>query len=283
MNQFSRVIFQCFILATALLFLGACSFKVPQPPNRHVVASTTQFVNDITLERMASKQSHGRNLVFVAEDTEEASRFEGFLKSAYPKKKTTPRLEEAAWWLYAPAIKDLYDNVFLIQYGHLNKESFLLALTEAEHLEGGYDLVLFTHGVPNNIVTSPENPIFSWKDLDALKGQLPKLRLVFMQGCFGSSLALEWVDAGAQAVLSFPDLNRNFFYLGFFLERLKESPNDIKAAYDKTNINIADEIRKNLLYIKMISVLNENIEEYLAYAPNPALMMRVEESTPAKP
>jgi hypothetical protein len=191
---------------------------VPYAPKANVLAKTTELSDGVSLHFMAktaANLSH-RNLVFIAADDESEAAYSKFMKEAYPL-RSTPRLEEVAWWLYAPEIQGLYDKVIRVRYDRFSAQSLTYSLGYMESLGEPYDLALLTHGVPNNIITSVGNPIFTWSDLDALQGQFRNLRLVFMQGCFGSSLAKDWQQAGAKAVLSFPDLNRNFFYLAFSL------------------------------------------------------------------
>jgi hypothetical protein len=272
-------------LLAALLLLSGC--LLPRPPGESTVKKAAWLDEELELNAMnkgqlvvppggASPGPHvvwkpsGRNLVFVAADDEVQSRFERPIMEAY-KSDRPLRLEEVSWWLYASRIRELYDLVVRVPYDRFHKGSLVRALELMEEQGKPYDLVLLTHGVPNHLVTSPGYPLFSWKDLGALKGRLRGLNVVFMQACFGDTLVPDWHAAGARAVVSYKGLNRNFFYLEFFLDNYEDRPGDVAWAHRKTNSEIARKLRGDKLYKAIISRMGLTLDEYLANAPNPSL------------
>ncbi len=95
-----------------------------------------------------------------------------------------------------------------------------------------------------------------------------------MQGCFGDSLVRDWRDAGADFVLSYDGLNRNFFYPEFFLKNLKALKGDVRAAYSRTNQTIERELQQDEFYRRVVQGMGQTMDEYLDNAPNPSLSTR---------
>ncbi|MBX9767271.1 MAG: hypothetical protein K2X47_08375, partial [Bdellovibrionales bacterium] len=203
-------------------------------------------------------------------DNEVQMRFQDPIREAY-KTEEPIRLEELSWWVYAPKTRGIYDKVVRIPFQRVSKENLFFAIRYLEAQGVPFDIFLLTHGLPNNIVPSAGFPLISYKDLAELTGELRNLNLVFYQGCFGDSLAKDWLRAGARSVLTYAGLNRNFFYLEFFMKNYAGFKGNVRLAHQKTNQEIAARIKKSSLYKRLIQTMGMTVEEYLAEAPNPKL------------
>jgi hypothetical protein len=228
-----------------------------------------------------------RNLVFVALDQSFQSYFDEDLKKIYRTNEQV-RVEDLAWWIFAPQLRGIYDQVIRVSYEKFNQETFLAAMDYMESLHTPYDAILLTHGIPNHIFTTKGFPVISWKEVDEWKGRFPSLELLFMQSCYGSSLAPDWLQTGAKVVMSYPGLNRNFFYpmtllksLRKNLSRLNEPLQDlseaerierIKKAYNLANEKVQHDVKKSALDKFMIQGMGMSVGEYLSQSPNPEMI-----------
>ncbi len=268
-------------LTLSLTLLSGCF--LPQPPGASKVKSTTSLADGIELHRMNKERfvlepgvadpvrkevMSGRNLIWVATDDEVQPHFQKQLMDAYKASKPV-RLEDVTWWMHAGKIQKLYDHVIRVRYDKLSKESLWTAIERMEAMGKPYDLFLLTHGVPNHIVTSKGFPLISWQHVAELKGKLKHLDLIFNQACFGDTLVPDWHAAGARTIIHFKEFNRNFFYLGFFLDDYRKEKVDALAAYDRTNARIDEDLAKHRLYPRIIETLGLTMDEYLdnAYPP----------------
>lgn len=261
-----------------LLSLGSGCLRHPQEPGPKVIRESSQLGEDpaqaLELHRFRTPLHAGKkeamNLIYVALDDTVQYQFGPRIEDLYGK---PVRLEELSWWVHAPKFRGLYREVIRIPHDRFTSQNLLLALQAMESRGIPYDLILLTHGIPNHLVTTRGTPLFSWKDLAALQGKLPSLRLVFMQSCFGSSLEQDWHAAGAKAVMSYPGLNRNFFYLDFFLREYRQDPTDIRAAWKRTNRQVKLKIRTSPLYRRIIREMGLGVGEYLRDAPHPRISL----------
>jgi hypothetical protein len=211
------------------------------------------------------------NAVFVAVDDEIQKRFESELrKELLESGRQAQRLEELAWWLYVPKMKKLYAEVFRLRYNDFTEATLEVALDEASKRSKPFDLILLTHGLPNHIAASKGQGFVSFKTLERWRGRYPKLRIVYMQSCYGQSLAQDWAQVGAKVVMAYKGLNRNFFFMDSYLDRLRQGGGDApKAAYDKTIAGMRSFISNSLLYPKILSAMGFTNEQYLEEAKNP--------------
>jgi hypothetical protein len=268
-------------VAAAFLALSGCF--LPQPPGLSKVKSTVALAEGVELHSMNKERFvlvpgssepvrkevlSGRNLIWVATDDEVQPHFQRQLMDAY-QSDAPIRLENVTWWMHAEKIQKVYDEVVRIRYDRFNRETLWLALQTMEARGKPYDLFLLTHGVPNHIVTSKGFPLISWEHLKELEGKLPNLGLVFNQACFGDTLVPDWHAAGAKTIIHFKEFNRNFFYLGFFLDDYRKERGNVGLAFERTNARIDGDLAKDRLYTKIIETLGMTMEEYLemAYAP----------------
>lgn len=256
------------------LFSAGCG-KLPQPPGNDVISARgvlREAPGGLEVVRLQGARHADRNLIYVALDDVIQTSFGERIARLYPKRPGL-RLEEIAWWMHVRKMVGLYDQVVRIGHDRFSRETLFVALEYMESLGRPYDLVLLTHGIPNHIKTTQGHELLSWKDLAELKGKLRGLNLVFMQSCFGSTLAPDWQEAGAKAVISFPKLNRNFFYFDFFLVDYKRERFDVMAAYEQTNRTVHSRLRKHRLYRQVVTEMEMTMEEYIDEAPHPVLGM----------
>lgn len=208
--------------------------------------------------------STNRNAIYVAVDNQVQDLFKKEADEYFNNRLETPRLEEVSWWIYAPLMKSLYDEVLVIPYDKFYKESLLEALDLMESRNKPYDLFLMTHGIHNHITTSKGYDLFSFRDLAELEGKLENLELVYNQACFGSTLSEDWLKAGADYVMSYPNFNRNFFYLEFFLKQYKAHLKDPYEAYEKANETFFEDLAKDGRYQIVLQMMRLSMEDYRA-------------------
>lgn len=273
------------LISTLCLSLTSC--LLPRPPGQSVFQKK-QFIQnelakfelytptkrDLTRYRNSRDpwtQEYDRpskNLLFVAVDDTVQKQFQQPLQDAYKTDKEV-RIEDMAWWRFAPEFRGLYDNVLKIDYRSLNAESLKWGLEYLESLQKTFDVMLLTHGLPNNITASKGQGFISYKDLKKM-GPFKNLNMVFMQGCFSETLAEDWMKNGAQTVLSYEGWNRNFFYVDFFLPAYRKKGNAAQA-YQEVNMSIQKKMRKSWLYGRVLDELNLTHQEYFQVSPNPIL------------
>jgi phosphatidylglycerol:prolipoprotein diacylglycerol transferase len=163
-----------------------------------------------------SKSLSRKNIIFLAGDDNIQFGFSKIIKAAY-RTEISPRLEDIVFWQYINNLQDIYNVIVRIPVSSIGHTSLTEALSYMESLKQPYDLIILSHGMPNYLSTGT-GYFFSYKEIDSLKGQLLNLNLVMLQSCFGESLANDFKEAGAKYILSYKDLNRNFFFYGVFLK-----------------------------------------------------------------
>jgi phosphatidylglycerol:prolipoprotein diacylglycerol transferase len=233
-------------------------------------------------------QEPNRNLVFVALDQTFQAYFDADLKKIY-NTTSEVRIEELAWWVFAPEFNGLYDQVLRVSYDHFSSATLQQSLDYMETQGKPYDVVLLTHGIPNNIMTTKGQPLLTWQDVDSWKGRFSHLDLLFMQSCYGDSLVQDWKDAGAKAVMGYSGLNRNFFFpMTLFRIMKKEfTANPTQGQSDKDRIttlyhvfnestdNVTTDIEKSGLDKFMITGLGLSVQDYLLDSPSPDLNISI--------
>ncbi len=213
-----------------------------------------------------------KNLIFVTADEFTSQIFEKQLSAAY-KTATPPTLNDLSWWQFAPLFRDLYSKVIYLPVEKAKNANITAAIRYMEHENIPYDLVILSHGIPNFLTTGETGYFMSFKEIDELKGQLHHLNLVFMQACFGNSLAKDWIAAGAKTVISFDGFNRNFFFIGVFLDHHRWY--DDRGAYMTANRDMRTELNNKKLYKVLIETgLHMSVDQYLDQAPAPKITTR---------
>lgn len=256
-----------------ILSLGLSGCLLPGPPSSRLFLSSRtvrpgleSYVSD--QNRLSLQESKKRgNAIFLTADSflaravfETTRRFYG--------NSNPPSIDDLAWWQYAPDLTLLYRNIIRITTREARYRTLSDSLREMEQLGQPYDLYLLSHGMPNYL-SDGSGYYFSFKEIDALKGKLPHLRLVFMQSCFGRSLARDWLGTGAREVLSFDGFNRNFFWVGFFLRYYHLR--DVSDAAIATDSTIEWDLANNLQYFEILRAFGATPAQYVAEAPDPIL------------
>jgi hypothetical protein len=227
-----------------------------------------------------------KNLIFITADNFTGKQFEAQLKAAY-KKDPAPTLNEVTWWQFVPLFRDEYHKVAYLPLEQAKYENIIAAIHYMESQSLQYDLIIMSHGIPNHLTNGDPGYFLSFKEIDELKGSLKKLNLVFMQACFGQSLAPDWIDAGAKTVMAFEGFNRNFFFISVFLDHHRWY--DDAGAFATANRDMKAELNKKKLYTYLISKgLDMTVDQYLAQAEAPVLttaktVKRTAEPPPAAP
>jgi hypothetical protein len=160
----------------------------------------------------------------------------------------------------------MYTRIYRITTEGARFDSIVRVFEELDSLGEPFDVYLLSHGMPNHLSTG-EGYFLSYRELNML--HFKNLNLVFLQSCFGSSLAQDWLRAGARSVMSFDGLNRNFFWISFFLRWYRYF--DVAESYNKTNHNLDFALNNEILYLKLLEGLGITPAEYLANSPNPTL------------
>lgn len=295
-----RLIINCkphfWLTGMLLLGIGCRDLTIPERPGPNVVQNTQTLnesfflhvmspykkflkaqrfnpVTKILTKRYGLKKAQlNRHALLITVDDEIQFQFSESLKNfpAMAQLLSQQRIEVWSWWLLAPQLQQIYDNVIRIPYQHFHSDSFWQAVYYLESLETPYDLILMVHGVPNHLTTSKGYPLLSWKEIQQHKDQLHYLNVVYSQSCFGGSLAPDWIEAGAQTVISYPGFNRNFFYLFHFLDYYRYLK-DAYSSYHCTNLFIANFLHRNLLFQTLIALFGFDLSEYLATNTNPQI------------
>lgn len=266
-------------LLTAIPFLGTlgpgCVGSEAQllsqafQSNVHSIAIRSDGSQEFTFHPSGT---HGKNLIFIAADRtiqwQLQEKFQG--KIATPLGSETPlTLEELAWRATLPSLQKIYDSAIRVTEESVRYSSVLASIEEIERRQVPYDLIFLTHGFPNHL-SSGTSYFFSYQEIEKLQGTLSYLHLVFMQGCYSDSLADDWLQSGAKAVLGFSGLNRNYFFFGLFLPRYAQSL-DIERAYWRTVERQNRDLRKSSLYRALIEAMGLTVEQYLENAEPPLL------------
>jgi phosphatidylglycerol:prolipoprotein diacylglycerol transferase len=293
-----------FVLAGLLMsFLSGC-LHLPQAPGTNTLVSLElpqKYQGSLSNEDFSGlelyhagklqndpTQEPNRNLVFVALDQTFQAYFDADLKKIYNTNNEV-RIEELAWWVFAPEFQGLYDQVLRVSYDHFSSATLLQAMDYMETQGKPYDVVLLTHGIPNNIMTTKGYPLLTWQDVDSWKGRFSHLDLLFMQSCYGDSLTADWQATGAKAVMGYAGLNRNFFWPMTLFRMMKKNfiANPTQGQSDKDRIttiynisndtanNVDTDIQKSGLDKFMIKGLGLTVQDYLLESPEPDLNISI--------
>jgi len=192
-----------------------------------------------------------RNLLIVAQDDIIQNSFSKELASVY-ETKSAPRIEDVQFWDDIDAIKHIYNMVVRIKPGKVVYKTFRDSLYYMEALKVPYDILLLTHGYPNHLSTG-NGWFYSYKELEAAKGKYLHLDLVMLQSCYGQTLAKDFKMTGARHIMSYPALNRNFFFYGSFLKR-RNLTHTIERDY-QDSINSFSEYIKQEPYSSLLNLL----------------------------
>lgn len=265
--------FKLALVATAAVALTGC-LKTPDEPKAKEFANIEKRgdFSVYTLKRkhqnVAPMRKSNKNLILITADTFLSEQFQPLLDQAYGDKKT-PTLNQFAWWAYHPLLADLYQKVIYLDVEQAKHSIIVDSIKYMEKQNLPYDLIVLSHGIPNHLTTGEVGYFMSFKEIQDL-GTLKKLNLVFMQACFGKSLAQDWINAGARRVMSYEGFNRNFFFIGVFLDHHRFYDED--GAFFTANRDMEKELEKKKLYKEVIKRgLGFEVKDYLAQTEKPIL------------
>jgi phosphatidylglycerol:prolipoprotein diacylglycerol transferase len=235
-------------LILASLILTGCLPAAPSDQEFKSILRADVFETYQTKKSIAQAR---KNVLFIASDQTIQVGFADILKAAY-KAESAPLLEDLVFWEYVHDLKRIYNVIVRIPPGKVGFEAVSSALADMESLGDPYDLILLTHGFPNHLSTG-NGYFFSYRELGDLKGKLNHLNLVMLQSCYGTSLVQDFKEAGAKHVMSYPGLNRNFFFLGFFLKYY--DPDKTAQATWELARNSFDFQMRTLPYVQIANIL----------------------------
>ncbi len=208
------------------------------------------------------KVKRHKNLLFVVADDFVQKNLQPELQRIY--KTDDIRLEEVLWWFYAPIMKKTYNYVLRLHWDGLNADSLKKALKEMEAQKQPYDVMLLAHGIPNNLIASPGQGLISWRHIGALKNSLRYADALYLQACFGNTLAPDFKAAGFKHVIAYEKLNWNFFYPEYYLEALSKTDGDTKAAHEYVLKHFNFDFSTNLVHQEIMKrFFNETRKGYL--------------------
>lgn len=233
------------LLLLALVALSGCLY--PQAPNARTIDETkilisktsewvkmAPYTQELSVGPRNTKVTRtiqrSKNLLLIVADDVIGKKLGPELSKIY---QTETRLEEVLWWFYAPKIQKSYNNVLRLHWNGFNKETFKQALASMETLKQDYDVMLLAHGIPNHLIASPGQGVISFRDIAAMKNTLKYADTLYLQACFGNSLAADFLDAGFLSVIAYEGLNWNFFYPQYFLDEMANTKGDPEKAHDK--------------------------------------------------
>ncbi len=241
-----------------LFFLSGC--LLPEKPPADTWVSTNSLSNGAQLYKYHTKKN--RNLLFLASDQVLQKNFASHIEKLYPQ-APQPRLEDIVWWKWAPYFESIYDEVV---YLNPDQARFNIVRSSLELLEAKgepFDVIFLTHGFPGFLSDGKPGHFLSWRELEPLYGKLPHMRMVFLQSCYGSDLAPDFIKTGADEVIAFNDLNFNFLFIDLYLGYLRWSPDDPKTAFKWTQGNLAWYMQNKLTYFVILKELGFTPEEYM--------------------
>jgi phosphatidylglycerol---prolipoprotein diacylglyceryl transferase len=216
---------------------------------------------------------NNRNMIFVALDDTVQPQFQPLIQAAY-KTDEEIRIEDITWWRFAGSFRFMYDYVIKIPHTDFNAASLTEAIRVAEVLGKPYDLYILTHGIPNHLTSTKGQPLISYKDIAELGKYTKNLNIVYLQACFGVTLAKDFMGLGASHLIAFEGFNRNFFYIDFFIDELRKNNFDVLTTYEELNDEIDEKMQDSLLYKKVLPGMGLTHEQYMKISPSPIIFVR---------
>ncbi len=267
-----------------LLLLGslqACIY--PQAPGSMMVRSKTvspsgdyewiqfkPYTNPDFRKPNVLRPETRKNLLFIVADDVVQKKFTEQLQNIYKNKDI--RLEDVLWWYYSTKIQKSYKNVLRVYWNRFNTKSLENALMEMESQGETYDVMLLAHGIPNHLIASPGQGVISWESIGKFSGKLRFARALYLQACFGNTLAPDFRKAGFEYVMAYENLNWNFFFPEYYLAALNQYPDDIETAFDSTVRNFSKSFRMNTVSKEVMKrFFKQNPKDYLESIQLPEL------------
>ncbi|RYZ75520.1 MAG: hypothetical protein EOP05_07610 [Proteobacteria bacterium] len=261
------------IVAASMMALTGCLGTPDEPKTKDfakIEKRSDYSIYTMKREHKPSKtmRKTTKNLILITADTFLTDQFQPLLNAAYKDKKT-PTLNQFAWWAYQPLISDIYNKVIYLDVEQAKHAIITDAIRYMEKQPLQFDLIVLSHGIPNHLTTGEVGYFMSFKEIQDL-GKVKNLNLVFMQACFGKSLAQDWLNAGARRVMSYEGFNRNFFFIGIFLDHHRFYDED--GAFFTAKRDMEKELEKKDLYKAIIKRgLGTDVKGYLSQVEEPLI------------
>lgn len=261
-----------FLFFTMLIGLVGCfGPEKPDPglfvEEKEIRPGLSYITTSDSLRHGVNKPIYRGNAILLVADKFTFNTVKGTLAEAADKPVMND-IDELAWWEFAPHMAKMYKHIVRIGLSEAKNKAFKSEMERLEALGEPFDVFILSHGMPNYL-SSGEGYFFSYKDLEQWRGKFKNLNLVFSQSCFGSSLVSDWQQAGAKHTISFRGMNRNFFWLSYFLQWYRYY--SIEKSFIETNSKM--NFFLNTSYFKLlINAFGKTVEEYLSMTENPELM-----------
>lgn len=193
---------------------------------------------------------NNRNLVFLAADSFIQKKFSEQI-GRVTNQNPPPRIEQLAWDRFSNYFAKIYEWVIRIPYDKVKHKNLLQSLDYMEEKDQEFDVFILSHGLPGHLTKGTKGYFISWRELSKYRGRWPHMRLVILQSCFGTSISRDWRKAGANYVISYPDLNKNFLFVDLYLRYLRSFPEDPPKAFEYTSSNFDYYLEKKWIYSRV--------------------------------
>jgi len=277
-------------LGVVLLLFVLSGCRLPKEPGKSSVRKkgTEGNLTYYVMNPGAAAQK-SRDLLIVSYDDQVQGEFSDKLTSYYNGKSV--RFEDLAFWKMVKNLRYMYRRVFILPWNRISPASLSEAFLQMESHGSGWDTLLMLHGLPNRLIgTSPDllppgmtehggitdsdagSGHITYKHLESLKGKLAHLRLVFLEACWGNTLAADFQDMGAEHVISFSGMHTNFFYAHYLMYYLRKNQESVPDSYELTNQKFRSKIRKSLTFSWLIKQMGLKVNSYLGELRDPVLL-----------
>lgn len=260
----------------SVVVLTGCMDPLPKPPAPSEYRYVDSSMGNFNVYHTHNSHRKEKNLIFIAGDDTTQFAFADKLKVMY-NSETPPRLEDIVWWHTAPDFFDMYGQVIQVPYDEVKFKNLEDSLAYMEAQGKPYDLFILSYGIPNHLMTGEDGYFLSWEELQGWKGQWQNLELVYMQACYGTTLIHDWMEAGADQVISFMGFHRNFLYPAVFLDWYKER--SVGDAHMTAVRTMRWKVAQTPLYKFMIEDgLGISLQEYWNLVDSPRYVFRPSEA-----
>jgi hypothetical protein len=258
-------VFSVFLVFTFSMCTVGCRYE---PPSAHYFSQTHQVSDGLSIHdsnsnraQFVTAKKRGNALFLVADEILFAQ-----AQVKVNALRHVPSLEDLAWGESAGYLTVMYKRIYRIGLKQAKNETFIRTMNELQSLNEPFDIYILSHGMPG-ILSSGNGYFLSLSDLRAWLQKFPGLRLVFLQSCFGSSLANGFLNIGAQQVIAFEGMNRNILWFTQFLRFYRFM--DARDAWDQTNTQLSFLLQSDPRIDFLAKVVGIDIEDYIRSSPGP--------------
>ncbi len=256
-----------FAVATFIASMVLSGCDLPQPPPSDLFSVNFADHQHIVLQsRKKQNLQPTKNLLFLATDEV----LEAKIRDALTQSNANihlPSLEDLAWWEMAPLAASRYDTVIRVLPGGARFQVLQSSLDELNSLQKPFDLIVLSHGFPNHLSSGNKGYFLSFREMKTWSDRYPNLDLVFLQACFGASLAPDFFRAGAKKVLAYSGLNINFVFVSLYFQYYRHLNAD--EAYRYTTMNLQWYAKNRLSLPMALSAIGIPLGSYLSQIEAP--------------